>query len=41
MNDPAIRRVNELIRDAVNISDKKVKLSVDLSNRNAWRRSRL
>lgn len=39
MNDPAIRRVNELIRDAVNISDKKVELSVDLSNRNAWETS--
>lgn len=36
MNDPAIKHVNKLIKDAINISDKKVELSVDLSNKNAW-----
>lgn len=35
-NDPAIKKVNELIKDALNISDKKVELSVDLSSKNAW-----
>jgi putative ATP-dependent endonuclease of OLD family len=35
-NDPAIKKVNELIKDAINISDKKVELSVDLSSKNAW-----
>jgi putative ATP-dependent endonuclease of OLD family len=36
MIDPAIKNVNELIKDAINISDKKVELSVDLSSQNAW-----
>lgn len=36
MNDPAIKHVNELIKDAIDISDKKVELSVDLSSKNAW-----
>lgn len=36
ISDPAIRKVNELIKDAINISDKKVELSVDLSSKNAW-----
>jgi putative ATP-dependent endonuclease of OLD family len=35
-NDPAIKKVNELLKDALNISDKKVELSVDLSSKNAW-----
>ncbi|MCL5423369.1 MAG: AAA family ATPase [Nitrospirae bacterium] len=35
-SDPAIKEVNELIKDAINISDKKVELSVDLSSKNAW-----
>lgn len=36
MSNPAITKVNELIKDAINISDKKVELSVDLSSNNAW-----
>jgi len=36
MCDPAICNVNKLIKDAIDISDKKVELSVDLSSRNAW-----
>lgn len=36
MNDPAIKHINELIKDAIAISEKKVELSVDLSNKNAW-----
>jgi len=39
MNDPAIKHVNELIKNAINISDKKVELSVDLSTKNAWETS--
>ena len=35
-NDPAIKKVNDLLKDAINISDKKVELSVDMSSRNAW-----
>lgn len=34
--DPAIKEVNALIKDAINISDKKVELSVDMSSKNAW-----
>lgn len=36
MNDPSIKHVNELIKGAVDISNKKIELSVDLSTRNAW-----
>jgi len=36
MNDPSIQNVNTIIKDAINISDKKVELSVDLSSKNAW-----
>jgi putative ATP-dependent endonuclease of the OLD family len=36
ISDPSIKKVNELIKDAINISDKKVELSVDLSTKNAW-----
>lgn len=36
MNDPSIQNVNTIIKDAINISHKKVELSVDLSSKNAW-----
>ncbi|MCK5474957.1 MAG: AAA family ATPase [Candidatus Pacebacteria bacterium] len=36
MNDSSIKDVNVLIKDAINISNKKVELSVDLSSKNAW-----
>ena len=39
MKDDAIKHVNELIKNAINISDKKVELSVDLSTKNAWENS--
>jgi len=35
-NDPSIKMVNSLINNAINISDKKVELSVDLSSKSAW-----
>lgn len=36
MSDPSIKDVNALIKDAIDISNKKVELSVDLSSKNAW-----
>ena len=36
MQDSAIKEVNALIKGAIDISDKKVELSVDLSSKNAW-----
>lgn len=39
MGDAAIQKINEKIRDAAKISDKKVELSVDLASRNAWENS--
>jgi len=35
-NDSAITNVNKIIKDAINISDKKVEISIDLSSKNAW-----
>jgi putative ATP-dependent endonuclease of OLD family len=39
MIDPAIESINTKIKNAVNISNKDVRLSVDLSSRNAWESS--
>lgn len=34
--DQSIKDINKLIKDAIDISDKKIELSVDLSSKNAW-----
>lgn len=39
MNDAAVLDINSKIKDATNISTKSVRLSVDLSSRNAWENS--
>jgi putative ATP-dependent endonuclease of OLD family len=39
MNDPAIQHINDKIKKAAKISDKKVELSVELSSKNAWESS--
>jgi len=39
MNDPAISALNQKIKEEVNISDKKVELSVELLTKNAWENS--
>lgn len=39
MVNPAIRTINDKIKSAINISNKNVSLSVDLSTRNAWENS--
>jgi putative ATP-dependent endonuclease of OLD family len=39
MNEPAIQHINEKIKNAAKISDKKVELSVELSSKNAWESS--
>lgn len=36
MDDDSIKRINEKIKEAAQISDKSVQLSVDLSSKNAW-----
>lgn len=36
MSEPAIKTINTKIKNAANISNKEVTLSVDLSSRNAW-----
>lgn len=40
-DDPSIKTINSKIKTATNISNKDVKLSVDLSSRNAWENSLL
>lgn len=39
MGDEAIKKINEKIKTAAKISDKKVELSVELSSKNAWENS--
>lgn len=39
LNDPSIKSINEKIKNATDISSKKVSLSVDLSTKNAWENS--
>jgi putative ATP-dependent endonuclease of OLD family len=39
MDDPSIDVINTKIKKAINISDKEVKISVDLSSKNAWENS--
>jgi putative ATP-dependent endonuclease of OLD family len=39
MGNPAITAINEKIKDASKISDKKVELTVELSSKNAWENS--
>ena len=39
MGDPSIGVINTKIKKAINISDKEVKISVDLSSKNAWENS--
>lgn len=39
MGEEAIKKINEKIKNASKISDKKVELSVELSSRNAWENS--
>ncbi|GBE06555.1 recombination protein F [bacterium BMS3Abin10] len=39
MGDPSIGIINTKIKNATNISDKEVKVSVDLSSKNAWENS--
>jgi putative ATP-dependent endonuclease of OLD family len=39
MDDPSIDVINTKIKKATNISDKEVKISVDLSSKNAWENS--
>ena len=39
MEHEAIQKINEKIKNASKISDKKVELSVELSSKNAWENS--
>jgi len=39
MSEPSIEAINIKLKDAVNISDKEIKVSVDLSSKNAWETS--
>ena len=39
MSEPSIEAINIKLQDATNISDKEIKVSVDLSSKNAWETS--
>lgn len=39
MNEPSIENINSKIRDAARVSSKEIKISVDLSSKNAWETS--
>jgi putative ATP-dependent endonuclease of OLD family len=39
MDDASIKKINEKIKDLAKISDREVKISVDLSTKNAWENS--
>ncbi|WP_210409062.1 ATP-dependent endonuclease [Methanococcoides sp. AM1] len=39
MDDPTIQKINEKIKDNINVSEKKVELSVEHSSKNSWENS--
>jgi len=39
MSDPSVQEINKKIKDAAEISDKNINVSVDLATRNAWENS--